>query len=205
MQKETFVQYLRKTFPDTYLSYLDKFETYYQWLIAMNQKVNLISRRTDPQEVWSWHFLDSLLAEPCVDFAGKRILDFGTGGGLPGIPLAIVHPDASVVLLDATHRKTFALKSAIAKLGLKNCQCQTSRLEKLPAEMNETFDRIVCRSVRILPEFKKPLMQLLAPGGKLVLYKSRELDDVNLFEGAQLHKTSHPVIGERTIVIIDKQ
>jgi len=81
------------------------FDIYYRWLLDENERINLISRKTDPDDIWTLHFLDSILSISCVDFKGKKILDFGTGGGFPGIPLASMYPDAHVTLLDSTKKE----------------------------------------------------------------------------------------------------
>jgi 16S rRNA (guanine527-N7)-methyltransferase len=204
MQKEAFIDFLIETFPDKYADLLKNFETYYHWIIEENRKINLISRQTDPEDIWTQHFLDSLLSVKHVNYSGKTILDFGTGGGLPGIPLAIVYPNASVTLLDSRKKKIQALRSAANVLHLSNCSFLDIRIEDVPAGLHYSFDIIVSRSVRILPEFRKPLMNLLKPDGKLVLYKSRILDDVAQFNSPQIHDVSNSLIGERKIVIIAK-
>ncbi len=204
MQKEAFIDFLIETFPDKYADLLKSFETYYHWIIEENRKINLISRQTDPEDIWTQHFLDSLLSVKHVNYSGKTILDFGTGGGLPGIPLAIVYPNASVTLLDSRKKKIQALRSAVNVLHLLNCSFLDIRIEDVPARLHYSFDIIVSRSVRILPEFRKPLMNLLKPDGKLVLYKSRILDDVAQFNSPQIHDVSNSLIGERKVVIIAK-
>jgi len=204
MQKEAFIDFLIETFPDKYADLLKSFETYYHWIIEENRKINLISRQTDPEDIWTQHFLDSLLSVKHVNYSGKTILDFGTGGGLPGIPLAIVYPNASVTLLDSRKKKIQALRSAANVLHLSNCSFLDIRIEDVPAGLHYSFDIIVSRSVRILPEFRKPLMNLLKPDGKLVLYKSRILDDVAQFNSPQIHDVSNSLIGERKVVIIAK-
>jgi 16S rRNA (guanine527-N7)-methyltransferase len=204
MQKEAFINFLKETFSDKHQELLKRFETYYDWIIEENRKINLISRQTDPDDIWTLHFLDSLLPVKHVNFSGKTILDFGTGGGLPGIPLAIVYPNASVTLLDSRKKKIQALRSAVNVLHLTNCSFLDIRIEEVPVRLYHSFDIIVSRSVRILPEFRKPLMNLLKSDGRLVLYKSRTLDDVGQFDSAQIFEVSNSLIGERNIVVIAK-
>jgi len=105
MQKEAFINFLKETFPDKHPELIKSFESYFNWIIEENRKINLISRQTDPEDIWTQHFLDSLLSVKHVNYSGKAILDFGTGGGLPGIPLAIAYPNASVTLLDSRKKK----------------------------------------------------------------------------------------------------
>ncbi len=205
MQKEAFINFLKETFPDKHPELIKSFESYFNWIIEENRKINLISRQTDPEDIWTQHFLDSLLSVKHVNYSGKAILDFGTGGGLPGIPLAIAYPNASVTLLDSRKKKIQALRSAANVLHLTNCSFLDIRIEEVPVRLYRTFDIIVSRSVRILPEFRKPLMNLLKSGGKLVLYKSRILDDVAQFDSAQIFDVSNSLIGERKIVVVVKE
>ncbi len=204
MQKEAFIGFLKESFPHNYTELLKSFEIYHRWLIEENRKINLISRQTSPDEIWTQHLLDSLLSIKHVDFSGKNILDFGTGGGFPGIPLAIVYPNASVTLLDSRKKKIQALRSAVDVLHLSNCSFLDIRIEEITEKLNDSFDVIVSRSVKMLPEFRKPLMRLLKKKGVLVLYKSRILDDVAFFETPKIIDASNPLIGERKIVIITK-
>lgn len=204
MQKEAFIGFLKENFPNNYAELLKSFEIYHRWLITENSKINLISRQTSPDEIWTQHFLDSLLTVRYVDFSDKSILDFGTGGGFPGIPLAIVYPNASVTLLDSRKKKIQTLRSAVDVLQLTNCSFLDVRIEEITDKLYDSFDIIVSRSVKMLPEFRKPLMGLLKIKGMLVLYKSRILDDVALFETPAIIDASNPFIGERKIVIITK-
>ncbi len=205
MQKEAFVNFLKETFPDKYQDLLKSFELYYNWIVEENRKINLISRQTSPEDIWTQHFLDSLLSVKHVNYSGKTILDFGTGGGLPGIPLAIVYSNAYVTMLDSRKKKIQALRSAVNVLHLTNCSFLDIRIEEVPVSLYGTFNIIVSRSVRILPEFRNPLMNLLKRDGKLVLYKSRILDDVAQFDSPQVLDVSNSMIGDRKIVVIDKR
>jgi 16S rRNA (guanine527-N7)-methyltransferase len=180
------------------------FDVYYRWLLDENERINLISRKTDPDDIWTLHFLDSVLSISCVDFKGKKILDFGTGGGFPGIPLASMYPDAHVTLLDSTKKKIQAVRNGAAAVGLTNCAFLDIRLEEVSGNLSGTFDIVVSRSVRILPEFKKILFKLLKDNGTLVLYKSQNLDDAALFKKVHITDVSKPLIGERKIVVINK-
>src|ERR1700690_4224847 len=87
-------------------------------LLEWNSKINLISRR-DQENVWFSHVLHSLTPLFFVEFSkGLRVLDLGTGGGFPGIPLAIARPDLELVLLDSIKKKTLAVQDLVDQLGL---------------------------------------------------------------------------------------
>lgn len=133
-----------------YLALLDK------W----NRVYNLTAVR-DAERMVSHHLLDSLAAVPF--FQGERVLDVGSGGGLPGIPLAIARPEVRVTLIDSIAKKTAFLLQAKAELGLGNLTVVTGRVEDYrPAE---GFDVITSRAFSDLREFVTLTRHLLQPGG----------------------------------------
>lgn len=142
---------------DSYLALLGK------W----NQTYNLTAVRDEARMV-SYHLLDSLTLVPHLD-GGTRLLDVGSGGGMPGIPAAIARPDLSVVLLDANHKKTTFLRQAAIELKLTNVEVVTERVELYQPEAG--FDRITSRAFAELGEFVKLTRHLLAPGGQFVAMK----------------------------------
>jgi len=201
-QKNIFRQFLSERFTDSRDAILEKFERYYAWLVSENQKINLISRQTDPDDIWTVHFLDSLLSTKYVDFGGGKILDFGTGGGLPGIPIAIAYNNAEITLLDSRKKKIRAVSEAAKHLELGNCVFLDTRLEEIDSQYHRTFDFIVSRSVKIEPAYALPLKKLLKPQGKIILYKSINLDDVKQFPNARIFDAGTPELGVRKIIII---
>jgi 16S rRNA (guanine527-N7)-methyltransferase len=201
-QKDIFKQFLAERFPNGRDAILEKFERFHAWLVNENQKINLISRQTDPDDIWTVHFLDSLLSTKYVDFGEGKILDFGTGGGLPGIPIAIVYNNAEVTLLDSRKKKIRAVSDAAKYLELGNCRFLDTRLEELDSHYNETFDFIVSRSVKIEPAYAPILKKLLKPQGKIILYKSVNLDDVKQFKNARIFDAGTPELGVRKIIVI---
>ena len=196
--------YLKKHFPGSCDAALAKLDQYYEWLLDVNRSINLISRKTDPEDIWTHHFLDSLLSTACVDYRKKNIIDIGTGGGFPGVPLAILYPDSHFTLLDSTKKKIQAVKAGVSKLSLTNCSFLDTRLEEVPKKYCGAFDIAVSRSVRIIPEYKKKLLNLLNDDGRIVLYKSQKLDDAALFTKVTITDVGSPLIGERKIVVIKK-
>ena len=184
---------------------VNSFHTYFDLLCEANKTVNLISRKTPLQDYWTIHFLDSILPIGLFDFAGKKILDFGTGGGLPGIPLKLLYPTSEMYLLDSTRKKIQAVKNIVKKLDLNGCFTIVSRLEYLDEKWEEYFDFIVCRSVKILPKYKTIMFRLLRNNGRIIFYKSRKLDDVLQFKNYKIHDVSQPVLGERKIIEIKKE
>jgi len=204
MQERIFKAFLEKKRKNVD-AIMDLFHTYLDLLCEANKAVNLISRKTPPQDYWTVHFLDSILPTVLFDFAGKKILDFGTGGGLPGIPLKLLYPTSEMYLLDSTKKKILTVKNIVKKLDLKECFTIVSRLEDIDKKWDNYFDFIVCRSVKILPRYKKIMFRLLQNNDRIILYKSRKLDDVQQFKNYNIHDVSQPVLGERKIIEIKKE
>lgn len=146
---------------------LARLEAYLALLAKWNQTYNLTAVREESRMV-SYHLLDSLTLVPHL--AGiRRLLDVGSGGGMPGIPAAIARPDLQVVLLDANHKKTTFLRQAVIELGLANVEVVTDRVEAYqPAER---FDCITSRAFSELAEFVRLTRHLLAPGGAYLAMK----------------------------------
>lgn len=140
---------------------------YLMLLEKWNRVYNLTAVR-DPAKMVSHHLLDSLAVLPQLAGA-QRLLDVGSGAGLPGIPLAIARPDCSMTLLDSSHKKTAFLRQATAELGLKNVAVVCERAEAWQAEPK--FDLILSRAFAELGEFTELSSHLLAAGGRLVAMK----------------------------------
>jgi 16S rRNA (guanine527-N7)-methyltransferase len=205
MNKKAEVEkFVKEHFPENHKELLEKFTLYLSWLLEENQKINLISRKTDPEDIWTHHFLDSLLSIECVDFAGKRVLDFGTGGGFPGVPLALIYKNSKFTLLDSTKKKIQSVMAGASVLKLSNCDFLDIRMEDVSAKLYGTFDIVVSRSVRMTSEYKTILFKLLKADGCIVLYKSQNLDDAELFKKVEIFDVSTPLVGERKIVVIHK-
>ena len=204
-QKRIFEKFIRTRSPLNSEEILEKFQVYLELLFIENEKVNLFSRKTSKEDFWTIHFLDSVLPIQHFNFSNKIVLDFGSGGGLPGIPLKLIYPSAEVYLLDSTHKKIRAVKNIVKKLDLKGCFTIVSRLENLDKKWENYFDIIVCRAVRILPEYKKAMFKLLKNDGSILIYKSKKLDDIKQFSSVRFYDLSHPEIGERQIVEIKKE
>jgi 16S rRNA (guanine527-N7)-methyltransferase len=122
------------------------------------------------------HVLDSLAVIP--DIHGQRILDVGTGAGLPGIPLAIALPEKQFTLLDSNGKKVRFLVQIAAELGLKNVQPLQSRVEDYRVEMG--FDVIISRAVGEASDLIDKSQTLLCNGGSYVLMKGRYPEDGNI-------------------------
>ncbi len=114
----------------------------------MNERVNLTAI-TDPAEAWTRHILDALTLVPLMaDLAeGSAVLDVGSGGGVPGIPMAIARPDLAFTLVEATQKKAAFLTAVSAALGLTNVTVLAERAEVLGPTMRARFDVVTARAV----------------------------------------------------------
>lgn len=129
---------------------------------AQNERVNLISRK-DVEHIEEHHLLHCLTATRVLRLAaGARVIDVGTGGGFPGLPLAVLYPHAKFTLVDSVAKKGRAVFEVAETLGLENVHVVTERVEKL----RERFDYVLGRAVASLPEFVGWTAGLLHPGKK---------------------------------------
>lgn len=141
-------------------------ERYLDLLEKWNRVYNLTAIRERSRMV-THHLLDSLAVLPHV--RGPRVLDVGSGAGLPGIPLAVASPALHVTLLESNHKKSAFLTQAVAELQLANVQVVTERVESWQPEAR--FDTIVSRAFAELGEFATLAGRLLAPQGVLAAMK----------------------------------
>lgn len=138
--------------------------------IALIEKWNRVYNLTairEPEKMVSHHVLDSLAVAPHLH--AKRLLDVGSGAGLPGIPLALANPDTQVTLLDSNHKKSAFLNQAVMELKLKNAEVCSERVESWQAQ--NKFDVIISRAFADMGEFVRVTRHLLAPGGTFAAMK----------------------------------
>lgn len=143
------MELIKKYFPQLTEDQLQKFEQlgplYQEW----NEKINVISRK-DMDNFYERHVLHSLAIAKAMRFQpGTTILDVGTGGGFPGIPLAILYPDSEFHLVDSIGKKIKVVDEVSQALGLKNVRTTHGRVEKV----KEKYDFIVSRAVTKMPVF----------------------------------------------------
>ena len=145
------VELIRHYFPafseQQYKQFAELQALYMHW----NEQINVISRK-DMDQFYVRHVLHSLGIHHVMPFAdGSHILDIGTGGGFPGIPLAIANPNSEFHLVDSIGKKIKVVKEVSQALGLENVRATHERAEKI----NEKFDFIVSRAVTAMPDFLK--------------------------------------------------
>ncbi|TFG42636.1 MAG: 16S rRNA (guanine(527)-N(7))-methyltransferase RsmG [Bacteroidia bacterium] len=142
---------LLRYFPDLTETQIDRFSRLKDIYKSWNSRINVISRK-DFDNFCIHHVLHSLAIAKIINFTGgTRILDAGTGGGFPGVPLAIMFPDAEFFLLDSIEKKIKVVSSVAAELKLTNVKAIRKRIE----EEAGTYDFVVSRAVTAFPEFVK--------------------------------------------------
>ena len=140
---------IKKYFPNVSSAQLELFKKLIPLYTEWNAKINVISRK-DIDNLTINHILHSLAIAKVINFRkGTSVLDVGTGGGFPGIPLAILFPESNFHLIDCIGKKITVVEAIANELGLKNLTAQKIRAE----ELHTNFDFIVSRAVTKLPEF----------------------------------------------------
>lgn len=142
--------------------------TYLDLMHRWNKVFNLTAI-TNPREMVYLHIIDSLAVQPYL--TGKRLLDVGSGAGLPGIPLAIVNPDQQWVLLDKNNKKTRFLTQASAELRLTNVEVAHARCEDF--KPSQCFDNILSRAFGTLSLFAESTAHLLCEHGQFIAMKGK--------------------------------
>jgi 16S rRNA (guanine527-N7)-methyltransferase len=156
-------------------------------LAKWNAKINLISRK-DVGNIVCKHIIPCLSIGRVADFLpGETVLDIGTGGGLPGIPLAIAHRTTNFTLMDSVGKKIGALNEMISELGLRNTKLVHCRAENFSGK----FDKIVARAVSNLRKFLGYSSKLLKRDGKIFYIKGGDCSgDFALLKKYKLHSIS---------------
>lgn len=144
-------------------------------IIEWNKKINLVSRKK--KDVFDL-IEDSKLFISAIDLKkGINILDLGTGGGFPGIVIAIYHHEINLTLIDSIKKKIYVVNDVVKKLDLKNVDVICARVEELSSrpEHKNKYDYIVARSVAVLQDLCRWSKDLLKGGGKLITLKGGEI------------------------------
>jgi len=144
----------------------DKLLAFLALMQKWNRAYNLTAIR-DLGAAVDLHLLDSLAVSPHLP--GGRVLDVGTGAGLPGIPLAVLREDCAFTLLDSSAKKTRFVQQAIIELGLKNVDVATARVEQY--RPGQGYGCVLCRAFASLETIVSSTSRLLAPGGRILAQK----------------------------------
>lgn len=139
---------VEKYFPELSAQQKAQFKDLGNLYVEWNEKINVISRK-DIEHIYEKHILHALAIAKFQDLSGKKILDVGTGGGFPGIPLAIIFPDAHFTLVDSIGKKIKVVKAVAEALNLENVEAFHQRAEKAKGK----FDFVVSRAVTRMKSF----------------------------------------------------
>ena len=155
---------LARWFPDLTSETWAGLKDYCELLRDWNAKINLVSRK-DTDRLELKHLAHCLTITKFLRLMPKaRLLDVGTGGGLPGIPLAICYPQARFTLLDSIGKKVMVVEDMANKLNLENVEVRRGRVEEMPKK--RSYDFVIGRAVKDLPTFFKWVHQKIAKGAK---------------------------------------
>jgi len=141
-------------------------------LLRWNRRVNL-TRISAPVEVAVKHFLDSLAAAPLIG-DGPTVLDMGSGGGFPGLPIKVALPHVHVTLVDSVRKKVSFLKHVIRQGGLQGVEALQARIEDLACDAahRECYQVVISRALAPLDQLARLAVPLLAPGGSIIALKA---------------------------------
>jgi len=163
-------------------SQLEQFQTYYQELIEWNKRINLTAI-TSCKDVQIYHFLDALTVVTAwkqnSEGSRLRVIDVGTGGGIPGIPIKILFPEIKLTLLEATRKKTDFLTHVIYKLGITDTEIINGRAEET-ARANthrEHSDTVLSRAVAPLAVLAELTLPFCTLGGEVIAYKKGAIEE----------------------------
>lgn len=155
-------------------------ELFLQEMGRWNQVHNLTAIEGEKNSV-RLHLIDSITVLPLMrqflDIENLKIADLGSGGGLPAIPIAILQPDWHVTLIEAVRKKTAFLQHVRGKLGLKNIQVLSERVEAVAKSQPAQFDAVISRAFTNLAHFLELSLPLLKPSGLVFAMKARRVDE----------------------------
>ena len=198
-------------------AFADSAERFVALLLTANRRINL-TRVTEPAAVARLHLLDAVSALPLIDglaHAG-RSLDLGTGGGVPGLVLALARPEQRWVLVDSVRKKADVVRDFIAALAIRNVEVIAERAESLghDPDQRESHDLVAARACATLPVLAEYGLPLLSVGGALVAWKGPIADEelragalaANALGGStpQVLPSGYDELGEHRFVVIAK-
>ena len=195
MNKEQFINELKKIDVGISVDTLSKLDEYYHILVEENKKYNLTAI-TEEEQVYLKHFYDSLSIIKIIDLKDQYLLDIGTGAGFPGLVLKIVFPKLKIDLLDSTNKRCIFLKMVIDKLQLKNINVINARAEEYAKDNREKYDIVTSRAVAPLKHLLEYSIPTLKVNGQFISLKSNideELKNINNYYN-KLHLSNEEII-----------
>ncbi len=196
--------------------FADAVEGFARLLLDANTRLNL-TRITRPADMARDHLLDALSAVPTIDrLAPATAVDLGSGGGVPGLVLALARPSVRWTLVDSVRKKTDALRAFVQALGLTNVEVLAERAEALgrDASHRERHDLVTARAVAPLPVLAEYAVPLARPGGAVLAWKGRMADDERragtaaaaaLGARIEILPVGVATLGDRSLVLLRKE
>ncbi|MDE7082943.1 MAG: 16S rRNA (guanine(527)-N(7))-methyltransferase RsmG [Clostridia bacterium] len=197
-----------------YEKFADKFEKFREILSEFNQKYNLTAI-CDEKEVYIKHFFDSIKPQNYFSM-GAKVVEIGSGGGFPSIPLKIVRDDLDFTLIESTGKKCEYLRTVVDKLGLKSVQVLNIRAEEGGKDetLREKFDVATARAVAKLNTLCEYCLPFVKVGGRFIAYKGdaeeeikESINAVNILGGEIEKIETYELLegyGKRTVIVIKK-
>lgn len=145
------------------------FEIYLELLLKWNARLNLTAIR-EPEGILERHFLECIFAAQQLPSDIRTLLDFGSGGGFPGIPFSICRPEMQVTLGESQSKKAAFLREVVRTLNLANVDIFNGRVETL----NRSFDAVALRAVDKMPDACRAAEPKIAPGGHFILFVTKD-------------------------------
>lgn len=192
-----------------------QFKDYMELLLDMNEHINLTAIK-EPGEFILKHYVDSSIIYNSAEYGmAKTVLDLGTGGGFPGIPLAILSPEKEFILVDSLNKRIKAVLEMAEEIGLKNVKVVHGRAEDLGRnpKYRDHFDLCVSRAVANLAVLCEYCLPFVKENGYFIAYKSSEINEevqesrraIKVLKGELSHiKTFEIAANSRTLVVIEK-
>ena len=185
----------------------DLFERFLELFIAKNKVVNLSAIR-DAEFVYEKHFIDSIVLDTFLPLYG-RVLDLGSGGGFPGIPLKITNPHCEMILLDSIGKKVRAMQEFVETLGLQGIMAIQARAEDLGHEemYHGEFDFVVSRATAYLPQLIEWSLPFLRKKGIMLLYKLPSEEEIADGErvarhfGRKIERMPYVLAGQERVIL----
>lgn len=184
--------------------YIDKIQEeklfrYMEYTLKVNETLNL-TRNDSPETFILKNIIDSLLVVDSINLNEKKVLDLGSGAGLPGIPLAIYYPNSNFVLLEPTKKRANFLKEVIKLLDLKNVEVVSLRAEEYIKNNRESFDYVLSRAVSKLNILLELSIPFLIKKGILIAYKG-----INYQEEISESKNALKILNSKILKIDEKE
>lgn len=183
MNKEQFIDELKKINITVTKHMLEQLEKYDEVLRAENKKYNLTAIK-NKEDVYLKHFYDSLTLSKIIKLENQSLCDIGTGAGFPGMVLKIIYPNLKVTLVDATEKKCKFLQLVIQELGLKDIEVIHARAEIYSKTVREKYDIVTSRAVAPLKHLLEYSIPLVKVAGNYIAMKSdiqKEIENIDIY------------------------